>query len=99
MAGGIDPTAGLTCHRFSHHRNSPCDGSDEPCPLRQVIADKAPMTVTHRHYDAKGKESFVEITAAPVFNDKGDVAILSRPLHDITDRKRAEMRCKSTRWL
>ena len=26
MAGGIDPTVGLTCHQLSHHRDLPCAG-------------------------------------------------------------------------
>ena len=55
MAGGIDPTVGLTCHQLSHHRDLPCAGKDEPCPLCQVIATKAPVTVMHTHYDADGQ--------------------------------------------
>ena len=33
MAGGIDPTVCLTCHQLSHHRDLPCEGRNEPCPL------------------------------------------------------------------
>jgi len=49
MAGGIDPTVCLTCHQLSHHRDLPCAGKDEPCTLRQVIATKALVEVTHTH--------------------------------------------------
>ena len=90
MAGGIDPTVGLACHQLSHHRDLPCAGKDEPCPLRQVIATKAPVTVTHTHYDAEGKEFFVEVTAAPVLNETGEVSYVIEACRDVTDRKRAE---------
>jgi PAS domain-containing protein len=34
LAGGIDLAGCLTCHQLSHHRELPCAGKDEPCPLR-----------------------------------------------------------------
>jgi PAS domain S-box-containing protein len=89
-AGGIDPTAGLTCHQLSHHRDLPCTGNDEPCPLRQVVATKAPVTVMHTHYGADGKQSFVEISAAPVLNEAGEVDYIIEVCRDVSDRKRAE---------
>ena len=57
MAGGIDPTVDLACHRLSHHRDLPCAGKDEPCPLCQVITSQG-----SRHGDAhalrrRGRES------------------------------------------
>jgi signal transduction histidine kinase len=90
MAGGIDPTVGWACHQLSHHRDLPCAGKDEPCPLRQVIASKIPVAVTHTHYDAEGKPFFVEVTAAPVLNETGEVDYVIEACRDITDRKRAE---------
>jgi len=41
-AGENHPTVGLACHQLSHHRDLPCAGNDEPCPLRQVVAHKVP---------------------------------------------------------
>ena len=35
MAGSIDSAVCLTCHQLSHHRDLPCEGKNEPCPLRQ----------------------------------------------------------------
>ncbi len=89
-AGGIDPTTGLTCHQLSHHRDLPCTGKDEPCPLRQVIAAKAPVTAMHTHYDAEGKESFVEVSAAPVLDEAGEVSYVIEACRDVSERKRAE---------
>lgn len=90
MAGGIDPTICLTCHRLSHHRSLPCEGRNEPCPLAEVIRTKAPVTVTHAHYDATGKEVFVEVSAAPVFDEAGKVTHIIEACRDITERRQAE---------
>ncbi len=91
MAGGIDPVACLACHQLSHKRDLPCDGRDDNCPLRSVIAAKAPVTVTHIHRDSQGNEVFVEVSAAPVFNDDGEVTHIVESCRDITERKRAEV--------
>jgi PAS domain-containing protein len=87
-AGGIDPANRLTCHQLSHHRDLPCEGQKEPCPLRKVIATKSPMTVIHTHYDAQDREVFVEVNAAPVFNEAGEVTHVIEACRDITDRVR-----------
>ena len=98
MAGGIDPTVGLACHQLSHHRDLPCAGKDEPCPLSQVIATKAPVAVTHTHYDAEGKEFFVEVTAAPVLNETGEVSYIIEACRDVTDRMRLERALRLTQF-
>ena len=91
MAGEVDPVAsGCTCYQISHHREAPCESAVEPCPLKQVIATKAPVTVMHTHYDAQGHEVFVEISAAPVFDAAGEVTAIIEACRDITGRKRAE---------
>ncbi|HLA84663.1 MAG TPA: PAS domain-containing protein [Thermoguttaceae bacterium] len=87
-AGGVDPTACLTCHQLSHHQDLPCEGQNEPCPLRQVIQTKAPVTVMHTHYDAEGNEVLVEVIAAPVFDEAGEVTHVIETCRDITDPKR-----------
>ena len=91
LAGGIDPVSCLACHQLSHKRDLPCNGRHESCPLRQVIATKTPVTVTHTHHDAQGNEIFVEVTAAPVFDDNGEVTHIIESCRDITERKRAEV--------
>jgi PAS domain S-box-containing protein len=89
MAPNVEPTC-MVCHRFSHHRDIPCEGEKEPCPLRAVIATKAPVTVMHTHFKQEGEEVSVEITAAPVFNESGEVIHIIETCRDITARKRAE---------
>jgi PAS domain S-box-containing protein len=99
MAGGIDPTVCMTCHRLSHHRDLPCLGQNDPCPLHEVITRKVPVTVTHTHYDAQGKEMFVEVSAAPVFDEAGEVACVVEACRDITERRRARTALEQERQL
>ncbi len=98
MAGGIDPTIDLTCHRLSHHRDLPCAGKDEPCPLCQVITSKVPVTVMHTHYGADGRECFVEVTAAPVVNKAGEVSYIIEACRDVTDQVRLERTLRLTQF-
>ncbi len=88
LAGGADPTACLTCYQLSHHRELPCEGQNEPCPLSQVIATKQPLTVLHTHYDADGNEVLVEVSAAPVFDEAGEVSHIIEACRPISDPKR-----------
>ncbi|UCC30502.1 MAG: PAS domain S-box protein [Phycisphaerales bacterium] len=91
LSGGQDPVSGcLTCFQASHRRDAPCSESEHPCPVRQVIATKAPVTVTHTHFDANGQELLVEIFAAPVLDEAGEVAQIIESCRDITARVRAE---------
>lgn len=90
MAGGIDPTVCLACRRLSNRGETPCEGSHDCCTLRQVLTTKAPVTVTRTHRNGDGKEVFVEISAAPVFDDLGEVTHIIETCRDVTARKQAE---------
>jgi PAS domain S-box-containing protein len=91
LSGKIDIASQcLPCFQVSHHRDSPCVDESHPCPLEETIRTKAPMTVMHKHFDAHGCDVFVEVTAAPVFDEKGEVTHVIEACRDITDRKRAE---------
>jgi PAS domain S-box-containing protein len=90
LAGGVDPAACMTCHKLSHRLDLPCEGTSEPCPLRSVFASKSPMTVIHTHFDARGNPVYVELNAAPIFDEAGEVRGIIEVCRDITERKRAE---------
>ena len=87
----------MTCHQFSHGLAFPCEGRSEPCPFAEVIATKAPVTIMHLHVDARGNEAFMEISAAPVFDDSGEVAHIIESCRNVTDRKRAEAELEQER--
>jgi PAS domain S-box-containing protein len=99
MAGDTGPAVCMTCHRLSQHSDLPCQGQTEPCPLRQVIASKAPVTTIHTHYDAQGNEMFVEVSAAPVLDEAGEVTCIVEACRDITERRRAKSALEQERHL
>jgi PAS domain S-box-containing protein len=91
LTDGKDPASlGLTCHQVSHHRENPCFGAEDVCPLKEVLATKAPVRVTHTHLDADNNESIVDIIATPVFDRKGKIVQVIESCRDVTDIKRAE---------
>lgn len=90
MADGTDPVAAcMTCYQLSHHRDTPCQEGVEPCPLKQVIATKRPVTVEHTYYDTDNNEIYAEVYAAPIFDEAGEVVQIIQVSRDITDRKLA----------
>jgi PAS domain S-box-containing protein len=92
LSGRLDMVSEcLPCYAVSHHRDSPCaDDQCHPCPLQEILKTKSPLTVLHTHHDANGEEVFVEVTAAPIFDEKGEVSHVIEACRDITARKQAE---------
>ncbi|MGD2109449.1 MAG: PAS domain S-box protein [Phycisphaerae bacterium] len=91
MAGGVDPVSSLlSCHQVSHHCSTPCNGDHQPCPLDLVVSRREPVSVIHAHTDHHGDELLLEIIAAPVFDEHGEVIQIIESSRDITARVRAE---------
>jgi PAS domain S-box-containing protein len=78
------------CYRISHHSNEPCYGEEHPCPLKQVLLTKEPVTLIHRHKRADGTEYVVEIGASPIFGNDGEVNGIIEVGRDITEKLRLE---------
>ena len=78
------------CYEVNHRRDTPCDGEHERCPLREVCATGKPVQVVHRHESASGQGVVQEISAAPIFDERGEVALVVEAARDITRRERAE---------
>jgi PAS domain S-box-containing protein len=90
MTSGIDPLVCLACRRLSNRQPLPCEGAHDCCSLKQVLATKSPLTVTRTHHNVDGDEVIVEISAAPVFDERGEVSHIIESCRDVTARKRAE---------
>ncbi|MHC4510711.1 MAG: PAS domain-containing protein [Planctomycetota bacterium] len=91
LAGETNGVPGaMLCYQVSHHRSVPCDGLEHPCPLKQVVETRKAATATHTHFAADGDEIIVEIKAAPVFDEAGEVVQIIESFRDITERKKAE---------
>lgn len=81
---------GLTCHLLTHRSNTPCDSSEHPCPLKEVLRTKRPVIVEHMHYDAQNVLKNVEVHGYPIFDADGNVVQYIETVVDITSRKEAE---------
>jgi diguanylate cyclase (GGDEF)-like protein/PAS domain S-box-containing protein len=82
----------LSCYELSHHRSTPCDSDDHPCPLEKVKATGEAAAVEHTHYDAEGNARNVEVHCFPIFDDRGGIIQVGEYNIDITDRKLFEQR-------
>jgi len=87
----------LLCHRISHHRDSPCDGSEHPCPLRLVLECGESTSVVHRHFNAAGEPRLVELLVSPLRDKYGQVIGIIESARDITERSAAEVALREAR--
>lgn len=78
------------CYQLSHNRDTPCDGKEHICPLKEVVKTKNTVIVEHMHYDKDDNQKIYEIRAYPIFDkDKNVIEIIEASL-DITEQKEIE---------
>ena len=73
------------CYEVSHHRSTPCDSEEHPCPLKKVLETSQPATVLHNHSDPDGSSHFFELTATPIFDQNSVCVGIVESAHDITE--------------
>ena len=78
------------CYRISHHADKPCHGEEHPCPLKQAIETREPVSLIHNHKRADGTEYAIEIGASPIFDNDGEVTGIIEVGRDITEKLRLE---------
>ena len=83
-------TDAITCYALTHRQETPCEGTEHPCPLREVKCSRKAVTVEHIHFDHAGRRRYVEIHGYPMFDTAGNVHQMLEYALDITDRKLAE---------
>lgn len=64
---------GRHCYEVSHHADAPCSQHGEQCPLEEVFASRKPTQVMHIHYGKDNQEEYVQLQAAPILSDTGEV--------------------------
>lgn len=89
-ATAVMPLDQAHCYQASHHRDTPCDGKEHPCPLQQVIATGNTTRVVHEHENAVGEKRLVELHAAPFRDEAGAIVGIIESAHDITEHVRLE---------
>jgi PAS domain S-box-containing protein len=83
-------TNSILCYQISHQVDKPCHGEEHPCPLKQVLESKQPVTLVHRHKRADGTEYVIEIGASPILGNDGEVTGIIEVGRDITEKLRLE---------
>ena len=86
----MDDIFGKYCYNISHKREKPCDFYEDLCPVREFQKTGNPVTLSHTHYDKNEKEIFVEVSAYPIKNEKGEITQYIHMCKDVTERKKAE---------
>jgi diguanylate cyclase (GGDEF)-like protein/PAS domain S-box-containing protein len=71
------------CYEVSHHRSTPCDGFEHPCPLRDVLKTKKHVSVVHNH-DMDGDNRYIDISASPLFDKDNNCIGIIESARDIT---------------
>ncbi len=89
-ARSLGITAAQTCYALTHHRDTPCEGLEHPCPLVRVQSTREAFTVEHIHYKPDGTPYYAEVHGHPIFNEAGEVVQMVEYSIDITARKAAE---------
>ncbi|RLA73246.1 MAG: PAS domain S-box protein [Epsilonproteobacteria bacterium] len=72
------------CYEISHHRSTPCEGDEHPCPLQQVLESQKHTTVVHNHIDIDGSLRYVELAASPLFDNEHNCIGIIESVRDIT---------------
>ena len=84
---------GRTCHKLSHHSDTPCRPEAEggcACAVRKCFETGEEQRAIHRHLDQNGAPLYVETRAYPLMDAAGAVTSAVETLADITDRRQLE---------
>jgi len=90
-----DTPVGGTCYALTHHRQTPCNGSEGACPLEEVKRTRLPARVEHVHYDRAGVARQFEVHAFPIVDSEGRVTRVIEHNVDVTERKRIEQELRN----
>jgi len=81
---------GKTCYEITHHRSTPCSSPHDVCPIYRMLKTEEPKVVEHIHYNEEGDKVYVETSASPIKDEKGNIVYAVHVSRDITERKRME---------
>jgi len=90
LPGGPGASESPLCHQVCCQRETPCEGTEYPCPLGRVRESGQVATVVHEHSQANGERRFVEVIASPLWGVDGAFQGVIESMRDTTEHKRAE---------
>ena len=83
---------GKKCYEITHNMDVAC--SMDECPLHETLKTGKPSTCEHKHPGRNGVVHYVEVSAHPILNEKGEIESVVHLARDITERKRAQEELK-----
>ncbi|MEO1937819.1 MAG: EAL domain-containing protein, partial [Sulfurimonas sp.] len=84
-AKGRDIDGHINCYEVFHETSHSCGTDEHTCPLSKVLESKETVKVVHLHKNEAGEQRYIEISATPFFNEKGEVDAIIEIGHDITE--------------
>ena len=79
-----DKIVGHNCFKITHKLDRPCWQEKTNCPVKVAFELKEKTSFVHKHI-FKDKIIFEEVTAAPLYNDQGEVNLVVEEFNDITE--------------
>ncbi len=76
------------CYELCHHRDSPCDGPVDRCPLQQCLETRERVRALHVHA-CRGGEIHTGIVMQPLFDSQSEpdsVLEILHPIHSVSAR-------------
>ncbi|MBI5056874.1 MAG: diguanylate cyclase [Nitrospirae bacterium] len=100
-AGGIDPVKeDLHCYDVTRLCKMPCPRQKNTCQLKKMLKKKSQVNMTRVHTDGNGGKRYVDIVAAPILDNSGNIVYIIESCRDITERMEMEeaLRGSETRY-
>ncbi len=79
----IDPSS-PKCYEISYNRNTPCEGINEPCPLKEVLQSGKKTKLLYKHILPNDKVQFLEIAASPLFDEANECIGIIESARDVS---------------
>jgi diguanylate cyclase (GGDEF)-like protein len=73
------------CYEVIHKKNTPCEGINFECPLKEVVRTKKKMSIIHKRIsDTNDADQYLEISVTPLLNKKDEVTAIIKVFRDVT---------------
>ncbi len=81
---------GRRCFEVLKGRNTECCADGLPCPVVEILLDESSVAQVHEHYDSDNKIIYTEVSAHPIWDEKGTLTGVVHISKNITQRKLLE---------
>ncbi len=78
---------GKPCYEVTHKSTVPCASLDHACPIASTLKTGNPSVAEHVHYGKEGRTMYVEVSASPIKNERGEIIQVVHVEKDITEQK------------